>query len=163
MLNPFSSHAQMPALAIISSMITPAILILASGSLVASTLTRLARIVDRARTLIDRRESSRAANDAEGIATYTEMLKDYRRRATLVERALSGFYAAIGFFVATSLTIALDNFMQNLVPWLAVGFTICGVTLLLAGTVALTFETNMAAGTLYRELELMEKGWNKSR
>jgi hypothetical protein len=143
---------QLPALAVISAMITPAILILASGSLVSSTLTRLSRIVDRARALIERREASRAENDADGVAAYTEVLKDYRRRATLVERALSGFYAAIGFFVATSLTIALDNFIQDVIPWLAVALTIIGATLLLGGTVALTLETNMAAGTLYREM-----------
>ena len=156
-MNALTAHLQLPALSIISAMITPAILILGSGSLVTSTLARLARVVDRARTLIDIREQCRGRGDGEGVAFYTETLKDYRTRATLVERALSGFYAAIGFFVATSLTIALDNFMRNTVPWLAVVLTICGVTLLLAGTVALTFETNMAAGTLYREIESSEK------
>ena len=43
-----------PSLAIVSAMITPAILILAAGSLVSSTLVRLGRIVDQTRVLVDR-------------------------------------------------------------------------------------------------------------
>lgn len=63
-------------------------------------------------------------------------------------------YAAIGFFVAASLFIALDNVLQNAMPWLAVVITIVGACLLLTGTIAMTLETNMAAGTLKREMDL---------
>jgi hypothetical protein len=157
-MNPLLPHSQAPAISIISAMITPAILILASGSLVASTLVRLGRIVDRARSLIDRLDACKAAGDDKGVAVYRTILNDYRHRATLVERALSGYYAAIGFFVAASLTIALDNFINLIMPWLAVAITMVGATLLLAGTVALRLETNMAAGTLKREMELAEVG-----
>ena len=156
-MNPLVPHAQLPTLSIISAMITPAILILASGSLVTSTLARLARVVDRARVIIERRNAVRAAGDARAGALYSDLLDFYRRRAGMVERALSGFYAAIGFFVATSLTIALDNFMQNVVPWLAVALTIGGVLLLFAGTLALTIETSMGAGALYREITMSEE------
>src|SRR5262249_1384133 len=41
-----------PAIAMIAAMITPAVLILASASLVASALVRMARVVDRARSLV---------------------------------------------------------------------------------------------------------------
>ena len=41
------------AQAIISAMITPALLILASGSLIATALVRLARVVDRVRKLAE--------------------------------------------------------------------------------------------------------------
>lgn len=67
-MNALAPHVQSPALAIISAMITPAILILASGNLVNSTLTRLGRIVDRTRALIDRLNGCLVAGDEPGAA-----------------------------------------------------------------------------------------------
>lgn len=156
-MNPFGAHTAQPALAIISAMITPAILILASGNLVASTLARLARIVDRARALADRIEASRTRGDGDTTYALGDVLRIYRRRSLYVARALSAYYAAIGFFIITSLTIALDNFMQTIVPWLAVVLTVIGVLLLLLGTLALVFETNLAAGLLGRELDILDQ------
>jgi hypothetical protein len=154
-MNPFYGHSSLPALSIISAMITPAILILASGNLVASTLTRLARIVDRARALTERLAEYRARGDVEGVRSLTAILPIYRRRSLFVGRALSAYYAAIGFFIVTSLTIALDNVVQNVVPWLAVVLSVFGVLLLLMGTVALVVETNLASGMLARELDII--------
>lgn len=55
-----------PALIIISAMITPALLILGSASLVATALQRLARAVDRARNLTIVRQGSAEARVAAG-------------------------------------------------------------------------------------------------
>jgi hypothetical protein len=154
-MNPFNVHTTQPSLAIISAMITPAILILASGSLVASTLTRLSRIVDRARALADRLAEYRARGDQQSIEALTEILRIYRRRSLFVGRALSAYYAAIGFFIVTSLTIALDNVVGGVAPWLAVALSVVGVVLLLLGTVALVVETNLASGLLGRELDII--------
>lgn len=153
-MNPFTSQAPAQMLSIISAMITPAILILASGNLVASTLQRLSRIVDRARVLGDRLAQLRAAGDAAQAAALADVLVVYRRRAIFVGRALSGYYAAIGLFIVTSLTIALDDVIGNVVPWLAVALTVTGVVLLLVGTIALVVETNLATGILARELDV---------
>lgn len=157
MMNPFAPHTSLPALSIISAMITPAILILASGSLVASTLTRLARIVDRARTLLDRFEDSLDRKDAFAAENYSTLLQIYRRRTTYAERALSTFYAAIVFFIASSLAIALDNLLRDIVPWLPVALTVAGVVGLLIGTVSLVFETNMATGILHHEIDMVQR------
>jgi hypothetical protein len=154
-MNPFIAHTPQTSLAIISAMITPAILILASGNLVSSTLTRLGRIVDRARALGDHLAVHGSAMTVTASAEPTEILRNYRRRSIYVARALSAYYAAIGFFIVTSLTIALDNFMQSLVPWLAVALTVVGVLLLLLGTLALVIETNLASGMLGRELDVL--------
>ena len=152
-MNPFGGSASLPSLSIISAMITPAILILASGSLVASTLTRLGRVVDRARTLIDRLEECRASGDSAGCESLVDLLRIYRRRSLFVGRALSAYYAAIGFFIVTSLMIAMDNFIRPFVPWLPVALSVIGVVLLLLGTIALVVETNLASGMLARELD----------
>ena len=156
-MNPFAAHTSQPALAIISAMITPAILILASGNLVSSTLTRLGRIADRARAISNDIETCRAHGDNRCVESLTDVLTIYRRRSLFVGRALSAYYAAIGFFIITSLTIALDNFMRDIVPWLAVVLTVLGVLLLLLGTVALVVETNLASGLLWRELDIVRR------
>lgn len=154
-MNPFVAHAPQSSLSIISAMITPAILILASGNLVSSTLTRLSRIVDRARALGDHLATKGEAMTGVASAELADILRIYRRRSAFVARALTAYYAAIGFFIVTSLTIALDNFMQSLVPWLAVVLTVIGVLLLLLGTLALVIETNLASGMLGRELDVL--------
>jgi hypothetical protein len=66
-------------LSIISAMITPAILILATGSLVASTLTRLGRIVDRARSLLRDIREFRITGDTINAALSEDWLKSYDR------------------------------------------------------------------------------------
>jgi uncharacterized protein DUF2721 len=154
-MNPFNVGSSLPSLSIISAMITPAILILASGNLVASTLTRLGRIVDRARTLIDQLAECQARGDSRGSASLIEKLRIYRRRSLFVGRALSAYYAAIGFFIVTSLVIAFDNFIRPLVAWLPVALSVMGVVLLLLGTVALVVETNLASGMLAREIDII--------
>lgn len=148
----------MSSLTIISAMITPAILILATGNLVSSTLTRLGRVFDRARTVMERLEDRVAQGDHVSADLYRDLLKDYRVRATLTERALTIYYAAIGFFVAASLAIGFDNFIHDTIPWLATLLTVVGAILLFLGTLALFLETNVAAGLLRREMQIAERG-----
>lgn len=154
-MNPFApAHPMMsPFLGIISAMITPSILILAAGSLVASTLTRIARVVDRARTLIDRIPQLRAAGDEASITVSMGWLRDYQRRGALAERALQLYYLAIGLFVAGSLAITVDNLTQHAIPWLSLLLVVSGAACLFFGTAALVLETNIATGTLRSEIE----------
>lgn len=148
----------MSSLSIISAMITPAILILATGNLVASTLTRVGRVFDRARIIMDRLEECIRNGDQTRADLYSDLLKDYRVRASLTERALTIFYGSIGFFVTASLAIGFDNFIHDTIPWLATLLTVLGAVLLLCGTLALFLETNFAAGLLRREIEIAQRG-----
>jgi len=150
---PFMPNHSASYLPIISEMITPAILILAAGSLVNSTLTRLARIVDRTRVLIDLAAASRDHGDLGGVQWATSWFPLYQRRISLVERALTMFYSAIGMFVASSLAITVDHFIPDSLPWLSVSLAVFGVSFLLTGTVALVIETHTAAGSVRREIE----------
>ncbi len=140
------------SLALISAMITPAFLIVATGSLVASTLTRLARIVDRARVLVDRIGAHRDQADEAAVARETKWLRTYARRAALAERALTTYYVAIGLFVAGSLAITFDNLTRDSVPWLSLALVVAGAIFLFLGTAALVIETNIATGTLREEI-----------
>jgi ribosomal protein S21 len=139
-------------LSIISASLTPAILILATGSLVSSTLTRLARIVDRARILIERHEALRSAGKLAEAKRQSAALRMYGRRAALAERALSMYYTAIGLFVAACLAIMIDSLTHDAVPWLSLVLVVLGSLCLFAGTAALVIETHMATGILREEI-----------
>jgi hypothetical protein len=147
-----SVHAGTGFLNVIAASLTPAILILAAGSLVSSTLARISRIVDRARFLIDRICEARSRGDAAVVDAETVMLRIYQRRSALVARALILFYAAIGLFVASSLAIATDGLTKNALPWLSLALVILGTILILTGTLALVFEANIASNVLESEI-----------
>jgi hypothetical protein len=156
MLHPvLTPSASSPFLAVISAMITPAILILATGSLVSSTLIRVGRIVDRARILMDQVAEFRSGGDETRATITIGWLLQYRRRAALVERALTLYYSAIGVFVAGSLAISIDNLTHDAIPWLSLFLVVIGAIFLFAGTLALVIETNMATGGLRREIDLL--------
>src|SRR5579864_3521137 len=58
----------------------------------------------RARALAERVEASRTRGDGDTTYALGDILRIYRRRSLYVSRALSAYYAAIGFFIVTSLT-----------------------------------------------------------
>jgi hypothetical protein len=95
-----------PAQAVVSAMITPALLILASASLVATALVRLGRVVDRSRVLI-------GTIDAEQVADPDQLrgaLVLHQRRALYAERSVGLFFIAVVVFVLDCLSIGLDHF-----------------------------------------------------
>lgn len=149
--------SQVPAgsifLRIISAMITPAILILATGSLVASTITRLNRAGDRGRALLVEVIELRRKGDDAQVGLHTLWLINYRRRSAIIERALTLFYVAIFLFIGASLGIAIDDLLKNVVPWLSLVLVLGGAVLLFAGTAGLVIETRYATGQLRSEIE----------
>lgn len=154
MLVPQSAQGLTGYLSVISASLTPAILILATGSLVASTLQRLSRIVDRARVLVTQIEEARAKDEHDERARLNAMwLRTYLRRSTLTERALSFYYIAIGLFVASSLAITVEDITSGRQPWIALLLVTAGALFLFAGTAALVIETQIATGILRAEIE----------
>ena len=159
-MNAASSFGLPSVLSVISAMITPAILILATGSLVASTLTRLARVVDRARDLLGHILAARARGDEPLARTYARWLRAYQRRSAFAERALTLYYVAIFLFVTASLTIAIEHLTRAVIPWFSLSLVLCGAASLCAGTAALVIETNIATGTLRAEIdETLGEAW----
>jgi hypothetical protein len=142
-----------PYLAAIAAIVTPAILILACGNLVTSTLSRLARVVDRSRVLMTRLEESFEAHDDRALKTYAAWLRRDRARVELAERALRFFYTAIAFFVTACLAIAADRIFRDNAALFALGLTVVGATSLLGGTACLVLETNYAIGSLREEID----------
>jgi hypothetical protein len=162
-VNAVSSLGLPSVLSVISAMSTPAILILATGSLVASTLTRLRRVVDRARQLLADIVAARENGDAERADTYARWLRAFGRRASFAERALLLYYIAIFLFVTASLTIAIEHLTRAVVPWFSLTLVLAGAAALCAGTAALVIETNIANGTLRAEIaETLGTSWRSS-
>src|SRR5580765_4255315 len=98
------------SLAVLTAMITPEVLISASGTLILSTSTRLGRVVDRVRSLSDRLqalsdEDTKGDMVEEKRAMIFEQLDKLTSRSRLLQRALTTFYLAVGVFVATSVAI----------------------------------------------------------
>ncbi len=126
----------------IAAMITPAMLILASGSLIATALVRLARVVDRVRKLAERRDARPDSDE----------LKRHERRAMLAERAISIYFGAVVCFVVSGFAIALDHLTGNRLTWLPVSVTMLGMCLIVAGSAAMLAECRVAATQIREEI-----------
>ena len=145
------NSAASAAVVIISAMITPALLILGSGSLVAAALARLGRAVDRARVLLQTppAEAERLGWSAEVLDRW---LARHARRAVAAERAVTLFFVAIGVFVLDGLGIAVDAGLGGRLTWLPVGLTILGMALMLAGVCLMGAESRLAGRQIREEI-----------
>jgi len=135
-----------PAQALIAAMITPALLILGSASLIATALLRLARIVDRVRKLA---ESSHPPDEGE--------LARNERRANLALIAVAVLFAAVVVFVATGIAIAIDRTTGDRLFWLPVGLTLVGMGLIVIGAGSMVIECASAAAQIRSEIGSLRK------
>lgn len=133
---------------ILASMLAPALLMAATGSLLISANARLARVVDRLRELIVAWEA--AAPDRE---QHDLQIRRHRQRAQLVLRACQMLYAALGAFVLTSLTLAADAFLGFRIGVLPTVMAVIGVTFLLLASIAMGSEVSLAVRGFADELD----------
>ena len=143
-----------PALAIISAMITPALLILASASLVASALVRLARAVDRVRALMSAIAEGTYAKLGTDAAALDAWLVRFEMRALYAERAIALFFGAVAVFIAGCLTIAIDRAAGNTLTWLPVSLIIVGMLGLLGGAAAMVAESRLGGDQIRDEVRI---------
>jgi hypothetical protein len=153
--NPFINAN--PDMTMISAMITPAILILAAGSLVASTLVRLGRVVDQTRALIAEGEQARGSGKMLDLPAIERRMQRQLRRAELARNALWGYYVAIALFLLSSVVLAVDQATHAPFEWLGPSITLLGGLVLMLATLALVVEVGLSAGALREEVETYEK------
>lgn len=143
----------------LTAMVTPTLLISATGSLVLSTSTRLGRVVDRVRELEKRLSELIVVEDKQTIPLYDKrletvvnLLDKVTSRARILQKAMSTFYYGLGFFILTSVTIAAAAFFPSyrLIP-IPVG--IIGIICLFWGSVLMLRETRMATATINVEMD----------
>jgi hypothetical protein len=150
------------ALAILTAMITPAVLISACAALIFSTATRLGRVVDRVRQLSSKFEELAKNPQADDMAEerrtliFTQ-LERQMGRARLIQRAMVAFYSALGVFVATSVAIAGVHAFARTYTYLAVGLGILGTFFMLYGSVLLIVESRLALYAIITEMEFVAK------
>lgn len=143
----------------LTAMITPALLISATGSLVLSTSTRLGRVVDRVRTLETRLSELIVAEDKTAIPLYdkrvevvVELLDKVTTRSRILQRAMAMFYYGLGFFILTSVTIAIAGIL-SLFRWLPIPMGVVGIIFLFYGSLLMLREARMATATVNAEMD----------
>jgi Protein of unknown function (DUF2721) len=149
-------------LAVLTAMITPAVLISACGTMILSTSTRLGRVVDRVRSLSDRLEELAHAEPKmefyeERRSVIFEQLDKLTSRARLLQRCMVTFYMALGIFVSTSVAIGIVAVSGTRYTWLPVLTGLIGACFLFYGSVLLIFEARLALGTIHTEMDFIWK------
>jgi hypothetical protein len=149
------------AMAVLTAMITPAVLISACGLLILSTSTRLARVFDRVRALPARfddleRRKAEVTFYEERRGLIFEQVGLLSRRGLLLQRSLTLYYLGVAMFVATSVAVGIVASGAGH-PWIAVVMQLAGAVMLLAGSVMLILESRIALQMTNRELELIAK------
>jgi hypothetical protein len=147
-----------PALTVLSAMITPVVLILASGQLILTTSQRLSRVMERTRKLIEWIKELMKTNPAETsieneVAALFEQLHKNTRRARLLTRSMSVLYITLSIFVATSISIGVVDISKAKYTWIPVSLGIVGAGLLFYASVLLIRESRIALSAVNAEMD----------
>jgi hypothetical protein len=155
-------EAPQNALAVLTAMITPAVLISACGALIFSTSTRLGRVIDRVRVLSDRFQQMMASPekdemfDEKRLLIFTQLDRQ-TSRARLIQRAMTAFYTSLGMFVASMVLIAVASAAFRNLTWVAVALGMVGVLFMLYASILLIVESRMALGAIMSEMDFVWK------
>ncbi len=141
-----------PHYAILTAMLAPAFFLTATASLLMSANTRLARVVDRLRTLLIELDSAEADGGVERELLDRRIVKQ-RQRTQLILRGSQLLYVAISCFVATSLFVAMDGFLGHRLGVLPTLFAVFGVLAMFAASLYLSRESTMAVQAINEEMD----------
>jgi hypothetical protein len=143
----------------LTAMVTPALLISATGSLVLSTSTRLGRVIDRVRQLEERLTDLIYSEDKSEIPLYdkrveviVDLLDKVTSRSRILQRAMAAFYYGLGCFILTSVTIAIAAFFSTY-RWVPIPIGIIGIMCLFWGSIYMLRETRMATAAINVEMD----------
>jgi uncharacterized membrane protein YoaK (UPF0700 family) len=146
------------AITILSAMITPVVLILASGSLILTTSQRLSRVIERTRKLTGQlKEIGVEDMPDDGIKRQSEILfvqlDMATRRARLLQRAMTSLYLTISVFLATSISIAIVDITDSIYTWIPIALGIIGASLLFYASLVLINESRIALSAVDHEMK----------
>jgi len=148
--------AALSSTSILTSMITPAVLISACGTLIFSTSARLARIFDRVQMLKGEVEAvmeGKLPFPEERMKMLKVQTRKQRVRAWLIQKAMAALYTATVLFVASSLAIALNvAYGTDATEWLP-----SGLALLVFTRAATTCASSSATSTSSRSWRIATK------
>ena len=145
----------------LTAMVTPTLLMSATGSLVLSTSTRLGRVVDRVRALEIRLGELIYVENKDDIPMYDERLEviidlidKVTSRSRILQHAMAAFYYGLGFFILTSVSIAIVA-LFGVYRWLPIPIGIVGIMFLFWGSLLMLRETRMATATVNAEMDFV--------
>jgi uncharacterized protein DUF2721 len=141
---------------VLSAMFTPAVLISACGTLIFSTSTRLARVVDRVRELsrvIEQFSRDETADFREERHIEVDrQIAIHARRVQFIQRSLTSFYLSLSLLVAATVAIGFVA-VFNRAAWLPNALGIVGTVFLFYGCITLIAETRLALRSVKSEME----------
>ncbi len=145
---------------ILTSMITPSVLISACGTLIFSTSARLGRIFDRVNVMKGEVEAIITGNISypeERMKHLCGQIELQRRRATLIQKAMVSLYSATLFFVASSLAIAANvAYGSTDHAWIPTLIALCGGLFLFVASALLLYESRFNLRFVYRSIDFIE-------
>ncbi len=154
-----STNQQLAAsLAVLSAMITPAVLISACGSLILATSQRLGRAIERTRKVSDELEAfgQELPTDSlpreRGRVLY-DLLGRLARRTRLLQRAMVRLYLALSTFVGTSVAIGVVSVTGDYLTWLPIVLGLVGAALMLQASVLLIIESQVQHAAVNLEMD----------
>ena len=159
---PFDPPTLGSTLGVLSAMITPAALILATSSLILTTTNRLTRVVDRVRTMLPEfEEQARSEYHDEKTEERRKMLFGQLDRATfrarMIQKAITRLYLALSVFLATSVSLGVIAFGEFDAAWIPLSLGVIGVGLLFSASVLLIFESRLALASTYAEMDYIRR------
>lgn len=148
------------AVAALSAMLTPALLILAAGSILGTTSGRLGRVIDRVRMLA---RSLEAVDRSEEDAAFVEerrqhlefLMQNAAVRTRVLQRAISWLILSIAGFVMTSVAIGILELSGVDLGGLALLLGLISAALLLTATFFLLRESRIALVSVAEEMDFV--------
>ena len=146
--------------AVLTLIAAPAVFTNASSVLALGTGNRLARVVDRTRTLV--KDLHGGEIDAATRKLWVSHLDRLEKRGALLVRAMSFFYTAIGCFAAASVvsilgaSVVSSNYKWPFQAIVTISFVLgtIGFVGLAVGCSLLVNETRIALRSMYEESQL---------
>jgi hypothetical protein len=147
---------------VLGAMITPAVLISASGTLTLSTTNRLSRIVDRVRALHTMAEGLPPWDETDldtldKRALIADQIARQTQRIGILQAAVTTLYIAISLLVGTSLAVGLSAVARGVLGWVPVGLGLLGATALLVGAILLIREARLSVRSTLAELDHVKR------
>ena len=145
---------------ILTSMITPAVLISACGTLIFSTSARLGRIFDRVNVMKGEVEAiitGKISHPEERLKHLRGQIVLQRRRAMLIQKAMVSLYSATLLFVASSLAIAVNvAYGSDNQAWIPTLIALSGGLFLFVASAALLYESRFNLRFVHRSIDFIE-------
>lgn len=150
------------AVSVLSAMITPAVLILACGSLLITTSNRLTRVVDRVREVsTEIEELARTGDTGEHTigrrAMLFELLAFAMLRGRYLQRAVTSLYSALGTFLLTSLVMGILTLTRFNHATVALLLSFVGAGLMLYASALMILESRVGIRSLNVETDFLWK------